>query len=60
MGQCTPEGPPVADLGVTHLGRGGRQQAGLAADQVADLHVAVPGQGADGQHVAVVAHVGEV
>ena len=60
VGQRSPEGSTVADLGVADLRGGCGQQAGLAADQVTGLHVAVPGEGADSQHVTVVADVGEV
>ena len=60
MGQCSTEGSTVADLGVADLRGGCGQQTDLAADQVAGLHIAVPGEGADGQHVTVLAHIGEV
>jgi len=50
----------VADLVVTDLRRDGAQHAALGAEQVARLEVAVAGEGADGDVVAVVAEVGEL
>src|SRR5919199_1508804 len=60
MRQGAPDGPPVLDRGIAQETRGITDNPAVLVDQLVVVYVAVPGQGADGQVVALVADVAQV
>ena len=60
VGQGTADRATVAYLRITHIPGGLSQERSISHHQVADLHISVPGECADGQVVAILPNVRQV